>query len=877
MYSEDYNDEDDELEDFQNENFIVTFYRNNKVLVWILLGVILFIIIMSLLTKGGSNTSKSTSTYDVKIEPSGDAIISIGNSQLLLASVDGDDSPTIKWSIKDSSIASVDEGVVRAINYGVTTVTATYVDKDKNSHTDDKTIIVGDGSKDVKLTGVEFKNGDLFMPVDSIYTISLILTPSNAFVENKTFTSSNTSIVTVDDKGEVKAISPGEAIVSYNVNNGAFKGDLKVFVDSDYAYAEIISTPQSISLDGELRKIKVGESSKLTYTVNPTNASRSRFTWSSSNTSVAKVDDLGNIEGVKEGSAVITVTAINGVSDKIDVEVEKNTVDVTDITLGVSDISMILGETKEITPIVTPDSASNKSLSFSSSNESVAIVVANSVGTSGKIYALNSGKTLIRVKSSNGIEKSFTVTVTGQSAKVNPTTAPSTSNNSGYNGGSYNNSSSNNSVSKDTSINVYSSPNYVYNYMSDAKNNSAPGDVSVNVKLGNGVAYVKYGTAKNGASCTPSKQKSSSFGLNIPKGGIFEICISKYDSNNKLISSGSGNYFSNAFHYYVNTGYVATPTPKPTSTPRPTYSCNLSFDKSSKVLTMTGSSSDGSGIIKKSITIDGRETTMATVSGVYTGVIYFDNGGSCTKALKITIATPAPTANTCSISNCSSYSCKTNSCCKCSKCASGYEVSGTGTSCIKKATNSGTNTQSTSPIISKAYPFNPYTNLGTTNPTSTNRAVAWYSRWGYYLGMHIEFNENSGVNRLAYAGSYTLSQVNNIPYSSYVTYPSCYVGRNAAAWAVPKIEESGDYRYRCIAPIGEITGTNHGKFNYAFDLDELDMIATQKKGVKDYYVSFRVVNSNNQMSNAVIYKIHTDGTSEQANWTVTKCSNNTSC
>ena len=397
MYSEDYNEEDEELDSFQNENFIVSFYRNNKILVWILGGIILFIIIMSLLTKGGSNNSSKVGSYDVKIEPSGDIVISIGSSQHLIATVDGDDNPSVSWSTGDSSIATVDDGVVRAINYGKTVVTATYIDKEKQDHKADATIIVGDGSKDVTLTGVSFKNGDLFMPVNSKYNISLILTPSNAFVENLTFSSSNTSVVTVTDKGEVDSYIPGEATISYNVNNGAFRGDLKVYVDSDYSFAEIVTTPQSILLDGELKKIKVGESDRLTYTVNPSDASRSKFTWSSSDPTCIKVDKDGNIEALKEGFAVITVSSINGVSDKIDIEVEKNIVDVTDISLGMSSLDMTLGETQEISPTVMPDDASNKALSFSSSNEAVAVVVPNSVGTSAKIYALTTGTTVIKV------------------------------------------------------------------------------------------------------------------------------------------------------------------------------------------------------------------------------------------------------------------------------------------------------------------------------------------------------------------------------------------------------------------------------------------------------------------------------------------------
>ena len=344
MYSEDYNEEfeDDDDESISKENFFVTFYRNNKILVWILLGIILFILLMSILTKGGSNKKDEddSNKYKVTIEPSGDVVIAIGRSEHLNAKVDGDASPTIKWTVDDPMVATVDEGTVKAINYGTTTVTATYIDKNKDPHKDDKTIIVGEGNKDVVLTDVSFKTGDLFMPISSKYTVSLILTPSNAFISNLKFTSSNTKVVTVDNKGEIKSIGSGEAIVSYSVNNGAFRGDLKVYVDPSYTFAEIINIPTKISFDGVLRKIKIGETDQLTYTVEPRDAARSKFTWSSSDTSIVKVDQTGMITGVKEGTAVITVSSINDVSAKIDVEVLKNIVEVSDIDLDTSDMSI---------------------------------------------------------------------------------------------------------------------------------------------------------------------------------------------------------------------------------------------------------------------------------------------------------------------------------------------------------------------------------------------------------------------------------------------------------------------------------------------------------------------------------------------------------
>lgn len=577
MYSEDYNDDEEIDDSYPKENFFVSFYRNNKVLVWILLGIILFIIIMSLLTKGGSNnnnTDKPDVSYNVKIEPSGDVVVSIGSSKHLIATVDGDAKPTIKWTSSDTNIATVDEGTVKAVNYGTATITAIYTDAEGEDHKDDKNVIVGDGDRNVTLTGVDFKRGDLFMPVGGKYNIYLILTPSNAFVENLSFASSDPSVVSVDNKGAVTAQRQGTATISYSVNNGKYRGELKAYVDSSYTLSEIIATPTKIQLDGQLRKIKIGEMTRLTYSVAPADASRSKFTWSSSNTSVVTVDGQGNIKGISAGNAVITVSAINGVNAKIDVEVEKNIVNVTDITVGVSELSMNVGEKKDITPVVIPDNASNKALTYSSSNESVAIVVPNNTGTSAKIYALTSGSALIYVRANNGIQKGIVVTVNSTS---NNNSGSNSENNSGSNSGSDssgnsgNNSGSNindnsgsgsnegssevNACDPSQFINgiaVHSSPEYVYQNRAQAEKNPSSNAVTVRVTLRKGVSYVLVGYAVGGRTCTPTTKYTSSYDFTVPKGKFYEVCIKKFCEDGTEMFKGNENYFNGAYRYYIN-------------------------------------------------------------------------------------------------------------------------------------------------------------------------------------------------------------------------------------------------------------------------------------------------------------------------------------
>ena len=411
MYSNEYDEEEQEQ---SNGSFLANFYNNNKVLVWIFAGIIIFILLMSLLTGGGRNNKGSNTNYDVTIIPDGDVFVLLGKSTNLVASVKNDPKAEITWSVEDETIVKVDNGNVTGLDYGKTKVMATYIDGKNEKHTAYKEVTVAKGDSNVTLTDVSFKDGDLFMPLNSTYTIALTLTPSTGYVESEKFTSSDTSVVTVDNKGLVTAVGEGSATIVFDVNNGQFRKELNVYVDREYNRTEIIVTPSRIMLDGELRKIKVGTVDKLSYTVEPSNADSGKLIWSSSDENIVTVEN-GRIKGISEGMAVVTVSALNGTQDRIDVEVESDIVQVTDINLSVSDIYLTVGQSQSIIPIISPANASNKALSYTSIDSSVAVVSPNGTGTQATITGINQGNTTIVIKSSNNIEKRVHVIVSSGS------------------------------------------------------------------------------------------------------------------------------------------------------------------------------------------------------------------------------------------------------------------------------------------------------------------------------------------------------------------------------------------------------------------------------------------------------------------------------
>ena len=425
MYNDDYNNE--ETEEVKNESTLSSFYNNNKKIIWALGIVIIVILLLSILTKGSGKKTPEDITYDITFDVEEEIVLAVGASTNLKATVENDPKATIKWSIDDSNVASIDGGNtvnIKGESIGKTKLTATYTnDRLDEPITKSKEVTVIEGDASIKLESVEFKKGDLYMPVGAKYKIKPVIKPTKARIDSKEYTSSDENVVVVDNNGEVTAVGEGTATITLNVNGEEFVKELQVYVDRSQTKTEIIVTPTEIMLNGEVIKIKMGETHKLKYTVAPEEADTEKLIWKSSDDSIVSVDVDGKIKGIKEGTATITVKAVNGQKDSIDVEVDKDIVEVTSINLTSGDIYLTEGQSITITPIVSPNNASNKTLSFRSLNESIAMSQENETGTQSTIIGISAGTTAIVITSTNNIETRVNVIVSSSSTPT-PTQTP---------------------------------------------------------------------------------------------------------------------------------------------------------------------------------------------------------------------------------------------------------------------------------------------------------------------------------------------------------------------------------------------------------------------------------------------------------------------
>ena len=165
-----------------------------------------------------------------------------------------------------------------------------------------------------------------------------------------------------------------------------FKAGDKSHVMNLHALRFVESAPVTgVSVTVENATIKAGETTQATAAVTPADADDTAVTWSSSNATVATVDENGVVTGVAAGEATITATSTvdNTKSGSCTVTVieAQGSIPVTGVTVTPATTSVQVGKTRSLTATVAPANADNKTVTWSSSNEAIATVNANGVVT----------------------------------------------------------------------------------------------------------------------------------------------------------------------------------------------------------------------------------------------------------------------------------------------------------------------------------------------------------------------------------------------------------------------------------------------------------------------------------------------------------------
>lgn len=257
--------------------------------------------------------------------------------------------------------------------------------------------------KPIEVSSVWFEQSDMTLTEGDEWNLYANIDPWDATDQTLVWTSSDESVVTVFSEdgrnATVKAIKPGSATITVSSTNGKT-------ATCEVTVAKRIIEVTSVTLDKTQHEITEGDTAILTATVNPNDATDKTLTWTSSDASVASVSSNGEVTAIQPGSATITVSSSNGKTATCSVTVAKRIIEVTGIVLSNTELKMTEGDTANLTASVQPADATDKTLTWTSSDPSVASVSAN-----GEVKALKEGTATITVKAANGISATCKVTV----------------------------------------------------------------------------------------------------------------------------------------------------------------------------------------------------------------------------------------------------------------------------------------------------------------------------------------------------------------------------------------------------------------------------------------------------------------------------------
>jgi len=252
--------------------------------------------------------------------------------------------------------------------------------------------------KVVKVTSVKITNisNTYTLKKGRTKTIKVKISPSNATNKKLKWSSSNTKVAKVNSKGKVTAVKNGTAVITATAKDGSKKKvSCNIIVGTPVTSVKFSNADMAASLP-------IGNKFVLKVAYSPAAATTKAVKWSSSNTKVAKVTRHGTVTGIAKGTATITATATDGTKKYTSCKIKVVAL-VKSVKIANPASNSFVQKGTEITfeTTISPTTANNKKVNWSSSNTSVA-----TVSSKGVVKAVANGTTVIKATSTDGSNKS---------------------------------------------------------------------------------------------------------------------------------------------------------------------------------------------------------------------------------------------------------------------------------------------------------------------------------------------------------------------------------------------------------------------------------------------------------------------------------------
>lgn len=326
--------------------------------------------------------------------------INKGNSNIIQVSINPEDATnkTLRWESSNNKIATVDEnGRITGVGKGTAYITASTVDGSDIS----KTVTV---NVDVLVENIVLTPNNLSLRIGEIQKIYTEVLPNDATNKSLEWTSDNEDIAIIDDNGNVTAKKVGTTTISAKTKDGSnivAKANVTVIEEiHEILVSAIVVEEENIVLNN-------GFSQTIETIIVPNNATNKQLSWTSSDEDIVAVNDEGKVTAKTDGEATITISAQDGsnVSTQINIKV---ITPVENIALNEQNVNLDLsGESSvQLLATITPDTATDKNITWTSSDERIA-----SVNESGLVTAKSNGNVTIIAESTNGKKAKCNVTV----------------------------------------------------------------------------------------------------------------------------------------------------------------------------------------------------------------------------------------------------------------------------------------------------------------------------------------------------------------------------------------------------------------------------------------------------------------------------------
>lgn len=249
-------------------------------------------------------------------------------------------------------------------------------------------------------------NGPITLFPGEEVTLTASIEPENSTTRKAEWSSDNSSIATVTATGKVKAIAVGTAIITA-------KAEDKVATCRIDVTEEIIEAEDIVISPTGPQTLQPGEELQLTATISPENATNKSVIWSSDDRDIAMVDATGLVKAIDEGVAIITAS-IGKLTATCKLTVAREIIEVTSVEITPEGpITITEGEELQLTAIIAPENATNKEVTWSSSDKTIA-----TVSETGLVTAIAAGEATITA-SAGTMSASVEVTIENVYVAVN--------------------------------------------------------------------------------------------------------------------------------------------------------------------------------------------------------------------------------------------------------------------------------------------------------------------------------------------------------------------------------------------------------------------------------------------------------------------------